>query len=127
MNRRGLFSALFLVLILGLFSLAGCGNRPGEMKGKVTATSSGQTVAQAHVKVYGLTSSPGDAQGNVFVKGSTLQEAITDANGGYSVSLAPGSYIVEVWAGEQKVASRMITVKAGQTVTADFAVDLPSP
>jgi hypothetical protein len=127
MNRRVLSSTLLFVLVFGLLCLAGCGNRPGEIRGKVTAAPSGQAVAQAHMIVYDLTVPEGDMPVNVFVKGAVLQDVVTDANGSYSISLAPGTFIIQVWANEQQVADRLVKVGAGRVVTVDFEVDLPSP
>jgi len=48
---------------------------------------------------------------------------ITDSNGRYTWSLFPGTYELTVSAAGYRSASRQVTIKAGQVVTADFALE----
>jgi|GEM_PF-3334587 len=62
----------------------------------------------------------------VFIQGEPLFELIPDANGKYNVQLAYGQYLLEVVRGEDTVlAKRMLIVRAGQSLTADFNVPAP--
>jgi len=53
----------------------------------------------------------------VVVKGPN---AVTDANGSYTLNVAPGSYTLTAWQEEYGAQTQKVTVAAGKPATADF-------
>ena len=118
---------LLLSLMLLSLALLACGDRPGVVEGTVTQAEDGQALAQAEVVVYELQRAQGDSQLDVFQKGAALQREPLAEDGSYRISLAPGSYIVQVWAGDTPLGDRLVEIRAGRKVQADFEVTSPAP
>ena len=113
-----------------LFVLAGCG---GAVPGSATQT--GTVAGQVEVRACG--GPPVDSPAPCIFRpmagarvdlenGSrTVKSALTDAGGHYSVSVAPGAYIVH-FVGTQSTAmtgdSKSVQVEPGQVVEADFDI-----
>lgn len=127
MQKKRVTYALVLMFAAAVLGLGACGNRQGALKGRVTNKQTGQAAAQLRVAVYGLTDIGGGSQPAIYQKGEVLQEQLTDESGGYVFSLGPGNYVVQVWASDQKVGDRMVSIKSGRTAAVDFEVELPSP
>lgn len=116
-----------LSLILLSLALVACGNRPGVVEGTVTQAEGGEALIQAEIVVYELQRAQGDSQMDVFQKGAALQRGPIPEDGSYRFSLAPGSYIIQVWAGDTPLGDRLVEIKAGRKITVDFEVTPPSP
>ena len=127
MRRFLLIYGLVGILICGGLGLAGCGDQPGTIEGTVTDAASQEVVGQAQVVVFALERTKDFGDLDVYSKGIVLREDLTDGNGHYAYTLAPGTYVIQVWAEGLEVADRMVEVKSGRTVTLDFSVEIPSP
>jgi hypothetical protein len=127
MERGKLVCFVLLVLAASALSLSACGNRPGQIKGKVTDAQSGVAVAQARVVVYDLTDTGVGGQVPVYQKGAVLHEQVTDEDGNYAFSVQSGPHIVEVWVDDQKVGDQMVQVRSGRSAVTNFQVEPPSP
>lgn len=127
MKRHLTLISFVVVLIVGSLLLASCGDQMGTMQGVVTNASDGTPVAKALVVVYGLKKIEGMGQLDAYEKESILRKEPTDDNGAYSTTLEAGVYVVQVWIEGLEVADRMVEVKPGRTLTADFEVTPPSP
>ena len=115
-----------MVSMIGLLGLVGCRTQPGQVTGVVYQGPDKQPVANAQVVVYELKSESVTGL-EVYQKGKILSKQLADGNGAFSFSLPPGAYVIEVWIEGLEVASRMIKVKPGRTVTVDFEVSVPAP
>jgi hypothetical protein len=121
-------SSRFLsILILIPLALLACGNQPGVVEGTVIQADGGEPPAQAEVVVYELQKAQGDSQLDVFQKGAALQREPIAEDGSYRLSLDPGSYIVQVWAGNIPLGDRLVEIRAGRKVRVDFQVASPAP
>jgi len=122
--RGSIFLGVFLV-VLSALGLASCGNRPGVLEGTVTESQTGQPVAQAQVLVYALKGVNEITNLDVYQKGDAIEEQTTAADGSFSVSLAPGRYIVSIWVEDLEVENRMVEIQSGRRTPVDLGVTLP--
>jgi hypothetical protein len=127
MRRRVPICVLLTLWAAGVWGLAGCGNQPGTLEGVVTRATDGTPVAAATVRIYPLTKIQEVTGVNAFRKGDMVDTLVADEDGIYSISLAAGSYVVEVEAEGLATANKMVEVKGGQTTTVDFSLAAPSP
>jgi hypothetical protein len=127
MRRRVPICVLLTLWAAGVWGLAGCGNQPGTVQGVVTRAADGTPVATATVRIYQLSKIQEVTGVNAFQKGDVFQTLAADEGGVYSVSLDPGSYVIEVEAEGLATANKMVEVKGGKTVTLDFSLAAPSP
>lgn len=123
MIRRG-WIWVSIVSVMGFLGLIGCETQPGKVTGTVYQGS--KPAANAHVVVYELKSEQVSGL-EVYQKGQILYKQLSDASGAFSFSLSPGAYVIEVWIEGLEVASRMVKVKPGRTVTVDFEVMVSAP
>ncbi len=117
---------LTTISVIGLLGLVGCGAQPGKVTGVVYQGPDKQPAANAQVVVYELKSESLTGL-EVYQKGTILSKQLADGNGAFSFSLPPGAYVIEVWIEGLEVASRMVKVKPGRTVTVDLEVTVPAP
>ena len=82
----------------------------GVLRGTITDAHTDEPVPQAHLRLTGASS----------------RAAATDAGGGYSLALMPGSYDVEVTRFGYDALSTTAEVRAGETVVSDLQLT-PSP
>jgi hypothetical protein len=127
MRRRVLIWVFLGLWAVGVWGLAGCGNQPGTVQGVVTRASDGTPVAAARVQIYQLARIQEVSGVNAFQKGDVLQTLVAGEDGVYSVSLEPGSYVIDVAADGLATASKMVEVKGGKTASIDFSLAAPSP
>lgn len=130
-----------LLLILCTVLAAACKNNPntiyGTVSGRVTyartadkpltdKSNIGQPAIDVKVRIS-LLEQPRQSGGQpVFIQGEPLFELTPDADGKYHVQLAYGQYLLEIVHGENTVlAKRMLIIRAGQSLTADFNVPAP--
>jgi hypothetical protein len=121
-TRRFLAALIVISLIL-----VACGDQPGIVEGTVTQAAADEPLAQAEVIVYELQRVEGDDQLDLYQKGAALHRETIAQDGSYHLSLAPGSYIVQIWAGDAALGDRLVEVKAGRRAQVDFEVTAPSP
>jgi uncharacterized membrane protein len=115
---------VFLVM-LSVMGLAGCGNQPGVLEGTVTEVQTGQPVAQAQILVYALEGVDEITQMDVYQKGDAIEKQTTDENGAFSLSLAPGRYVVSIRMEGLEVENRLVEIKSGRKTLSDLGVTLP--
>ncbi len=115
-----------MISVIGLLALVGCGAQPGKVTGVVYQGPERQLAANVQVVVYELKSESVNGL-EVYQKGRILSKQLADGNGAFSFSLPPGTYVIEVWIEGLEVASRMVKVKPGRTVTVDLEVPVPAP
>lgn len=127
MKQKVLIQRAWVVLTILALSLVSCGGGPGTLTGTVTRMEDGKPVAGAEIMVFELEKVKGLAPLDTYQKTNPVHREATDAQGTFSVSLAPARYLVEVRIRGEKVASRLVEVKAGRTTAADFGLTLPSP
>ena len=118
---------LLIVMAIATLSSASCGSRPGTVEGMVTEAESGEAVQQAQVSVFALERFEDVSNLEVYEKGNLLTEQLTDENGKFSLSVEPGSYVIQVWTKDLEAADRMVQVKSGRVTTVDFSLGIPSP
>jgi hypothetical protein len=126
-----------VVMIVALALIAACGrSREGTLQGTVTQARDaqqalddpanvGRPLAQAQVVVYGLNRVEEFSQPEVYRKGLIVYKGRSGDDGTFSVTLAPGKYIAQIWVNGLEVGSRQVEVTGGQTTEADFNVKLP--
>jgi uncharacterized GH25 family protein len=114
-----------LLVMLSALGLAGCGNQPGVLEGTVTEVQTGQPVAQAQVLVYALEGVDEITQMDVYQKGDVIEKQTTDENGAFSISLAPGRYVVSIGVEGLEVENRLVEIKSGRKTLTDLGVTLP--
>jgi hypothetical protein len=110
--------------------LAGCGayTFPGASTSP-TGVVTGRVLAYpcAPVEQAGATCAGRPAQGlelDYIENNTTAGKAVTDAQGEYSVQLAPGTYVVKLKTYMRVMSGPTnLTVSAGSTVTADYLLD----
>lgn len=122
--RRFLFLGVFLVMLSAL-GLAGCGNQPGVLEGTITDIQTGQPVAQAQVLVYALEDVDEITNLDAYQKGEAVEKQTTAEDGAFSVSLAPGKYVVSIRVGGLEVENRLVEIKSGRRTLTDLGVTLP--
>lgn len=133
-------TAIWLLILCAVLAVA-CKSKPntiyGTVSGKVTYARSadkpltdksniGRPATDVKVRIS-LLEQPKHSGGQpVFIQGEALFELTPDADGKYQVQLAYGQYLVEIVHGENTIlAKRMLTIRAGQSLTADFNVLAP--
>lgn len=94
--------AFFMYVILGGSMLA---QSSGTIKGTITDAKTGDSLPGA----------------NIIILGSHMGTG-TDANGEYSLKVAPGSYVLQVSYVSYKTVKEKVTVESGQTLTKNFAL-----
>ncbi len=104
--RKSTSTLMFLVLAFGLVS-------PAALLAQATGTLSG-TVSNA-------STSAGIGGATVLVI-QTQQQATTRSDGTYSIRVAPGTYILLAVAPGFEAREQSVSAKAGETITADFAL-----
>ncbi len=95
----------FLAVLVAVLTATGVQAQTGTIAGRITDASSGDPLPGANVIVMGLN-----------VGGSA------DANGDYSVSVAPGNYTIQASFIGFSAVQAQVTVRAGETVTRDFVL-----
>jgi len=123
----------WLLLAIATIALGGCNDQPATVQGVVSQAqdpnkplddpaNAGPGVAQAEVTLSALEKVQ-EIQGiPVYKKGPVGYTAITDANGAFSLSVAPGTYVIDVSVDNKRVATRQIEVKGGRKIKANFNV-----
>jgi len=122
--RRFLFLGVFLV-VLSTLGLAGCGNQPGVLEGTVTDVQSGQPVAQAQALVYALEGVDEITHLDTYQKGEAVEKQTTAEDGAFSISLAPGRYVLSIRVEGLEVENRLVEIKSGRKTLTDLGVMLP--
>lgn len=133
-------AALLLLIVCAAFAAA-CKSEPntiyGTVSGRVTYAVSadkpltdksniGRPATDVKVRIS-LLEQPKHSGGQpVFIQGDPLFELVPDADGKYQAQLPYGQYLLEVVHGEGAIlVKRMLTIRAGQSLTADFNVLAP--
>lgn len=122
--RRFLFLGVFLMALSAL-GLAGCGNQPGVLEGTVTDAQTGQPMAQAQILVYALEGVDEITHLDTYQKGEAIEKQTTAEDGAFSLSLAPGRYVVSIRVEGLEVENRLVEIKSGRRTVADLGVTLP--
>jgi hypothetical protein len=125
--------ALSLVMRIGLLAAillltAGCGAYHFGGGASGTGTVSGHVLlvpcAPVESSSKPCAGRPASGLEISFSKGNSLQSAVTDSGGAYSIELAPGTWKVEVQSFMRIVSGpATVTVSAGGSVTADYTID----
>jgi hypothetical protein len=118
---------LLVVLFVVSMGLASCGNQPGTIEGTVTGARWGEPVSQAKIDIFALEKPEDVSNLQIYEKEAILQEQLTDENGTFSISLAPGTYVLQVWVQDLEVANQMVEIRAGRATKLDLRVEIPSP
>lgn len=122
--KRFLFLGVFL-MVLSALGLAGCGNQPGVLEGTVTDAQTGQPMAQAQILVYALEGVDEITHLDTYQKGEAIEKQTTAEDGAFSLSLAPGRYVVSIRVEGLEVENRLVEIKSGRRTVADLGVTLP--
>ncbi len=133
-------TVLALLIICAVLAAA-CKSQPntiyGTVSGRVTYAQSadkpltdksnvGRPATDVKVRIS-LLEQPKQSGGQpVFIQGEPLFELVPDADGKYQAQLAYGQYLLEIVHGDNAIlAKRMLIIRAGQSITADFNVLAP--
>jgi hypothetical protein len=122
--RKFVFLGVFLA-VLSALALVGCGNQPGVLEGTITEAQTGQPVAQAQVLVYALEGVDEITHLDTYQKGDAIEQQTTAEDGAFSISLAPGRYVVSIRVGGLEVENRLVEIKSGRRTLTDLGVTLP--
>jgi hypothetical protein len=125
MKRYVRILGVLLVLASGSSSLVACGG-PGVVEGTVTRILSGEVVTDGQVAVFALEELKGTGGLDIMEKGDLVVTENLDEKGTFSISLAPGDYVIEAWVPGVATSSSKIRVKSGQVTTANLQVKTPS-
>lgn len=98
----------FLVILFSLFfSSLAFAQKEGIVSGKILDKATGETMIGATINVDG-----------------TSIGVITDIEGNYSLSIAPGSYVLNIMYVGMQAAKVNVAVKAGEVTNLDYAMDV---
>lgn len=123
-----------VMLILGLAACKNDTTAYGTLSGTVTFAKSadkplddkaniGDPATDVIVRISLLEETKYSGGQPLYVQGDALFELVPDSAGGYNAHLPRGQYMLEVVGKDGKtVAKRMLTLKAGQSLQADFNV-----
>jgi hypothetical protein len=133
MRRFLIICWLLLAMTPLILGLGGCSSEPATVRGVVSQAldpnkplddpaNAGQGIAQAEVTFSILEKVRGVKDIDVYNKGPVIYSAITDATGAFSLPVASGNYVIDVWVNGQRMGGRQIEVKGGQTIEANLNV-----
>jgi hypothetical protein len=126
MKRHPLHWGLLVVLLWGSLGVAACSEQPGTVEGTVTRIEGGQAVAEGQVAVFALNEFKDTGGLNIYEKGDLVLSENLDENGGFSISLPPGDYVIEAWVPEVAKATNQIRVRSGRVTTVHLQVKTPA-
>jgi PBP1b-binding outer membrane lipoprotein LpoB len=133
MKRYLIICWLLLAMTPLVLGLGGCSDEPATVQGVVSQAQDpnkpvddpanvGPGIAQAEITFSALEKVQ-EIQGiPVYKKGPVGYTAITDANGVFSLSVTPGTYVIDVSVNNKRVATRQVEIKGGRRIKADFNV-----
>lgn len=141
MRIQAMGKTMLALLILCAVLASACKSQPntiyGSVSGRVTYARSadkpltdkanvGRPATDVKVRIS-LLEQPKHSGGQpVFIQGEPLFELVPDTEGKYQAQLPYGQYLLEIVHGDSAIlAKRMLIIKAGQTITADFNVPAP--